>query len=109
MDYPSVGYGAGVHTTVDAPRRADDPPEFMRLVAHPVRWKLLQELVESDRAVSELTQLVAEPQNLVSYHLGRLRSGGLVSARRSSADGRDRYYAIDLGQCQDQLRAAGGA
>jgi protein-tyrosine-phosphatase len=78
-------------------------------VANPVRWKLLQELVESDRAVSELTQLVAEPQNLVSYHLGRLRSGGLVSARRSSADGRDRYYAIDLGQCQDQLRAAGGA
>jgi protein-tyrosine-phosphatase len=56
-----------------------------------------------------LTRLIDEPQNLVSYHLGRLRDGGLVSARRSSADGRDRYYAIDLVRCQDELQAAGGA
>ena len=34
----------------------------------------------------ELTGLVGEPQNLVSYHLGKLRDAGLVSARRSSAD-----------------------
>ena len=57
----------------------------------------------------ELTRLVDEPQNLVSYHLRRLRDGGLVSARRSSADGRDRYYAIDLARCQSELQAAGGA
>jgi ArsR family transcriptional regulator, arsenate/arsenite/antimonite-responsive transcriptional repressor / arsenate reductase (thioredoxin) len=91
-------------------RRGDgDPPRFVRLVAHPLRWKLLQALVDSDRAVWELTRLIDEPQNLVSYHLGRLRDGGLVSARRSSADGRDRYYAIDLVRCQDELQAAGGA
>ena len=90
-------------------RGAGDPPGFVRLVAHPVRWRLLQDLVESDRAVRELTRLAAEPQNLVSYHLRRLREGGLVSARRSSADGRDRYYAIDLLRCRDQLHAAGGA
>ena len=90
-------------------RSAGNPPGFVGLVANPVRWRLLQELVESDRAVWELTRLVAEPQNLVSYHLGRLRDGGLVSARRSAADGRDRYYAIDLGRCQEQLHAAGGA
>jgi protein-tyrosine-phosphatase len=85
------------------------PPEFVQLVAHPVRWHLLQELVASDRAVRELTQLLAAPQNLVSYHLGRLREAGLVSARRSSADGRDRYYAIDLARCRDQLQATGSA
>ena len=90
-------------------RGTGEPPAFVRLVAHPVRWKLLRELIESDRAVWELTQLVAEPQNLVSYHLRLLREGGLVTARRSSADGRDRYYAIDLPRCQDQLQAAGGA
>jgi protein-tyrosine-phosphatase len=88
-------------------RRAVDPPEFVRLAAHPVRWRLLHELIQSDRSVSELTQLVAAPQNLVSYHLGRLRTGELVSARRSSADGRDRYYAIDLERCREQLRATG--
>jgi protein-tyrosine-phosphatase len=70
---------------------------------------LLRELVASDRAVWELTQLLDEPQNLVSYHLRQLREGGLVSARRSSADGRDAYYAVDLARCQGQLQAAGGA
>jgi protein-tyrosine-phosphatase len=59
--------------------------------------------------VWELTQLVDEPQNLVSYHLRQLREGGLVSARRSSADRRDTYYAVDLAHCQLQLQAAGGA
>jgi protein-tyrosine-phosphatase len=85
------------------------PPEFVALVAHPVRWRLLEELAQSDRAVWELTERVDEPQSLVSYHLRRLRDGGLVSARRSTADGRDSYYAIDLRQCQAQLQAAGGA
>jgi ArsR family transcriptional regulator, arsenate/arsenite/antimonite-responsive transcriptional repressor / arsenate reductase (thioredoxin) len=90
-------------------RTGGDPPNFVRLVAHRVRWRLLEELVQSDRAVWELTQLVGEPQSLVSYHLRRLREGGLVSARRSSADGRDSYYAVDLFGCQRQLQAAGGA
>jgi ArsR family transcriptional regulator, arsenate/arsenite/antimonite-responsive transcriptional repressor / arsenate reductase (thioredoxin) len=88
---------------------AGDPPGFVKLVAHPVRWRLLEELVQGDRAVWELTRLVEEPQSLVSYHLRQLRVGGLVSARRSAADGRDSYYAIDLGRCQEQLQAAGGA
>src|SRR5262245_7654707 len=89
--------------------RTGDPPDFVRLVAHRVRWRLLEELVQSDRAVWELTRLIDEPQPLVSYHLRRLRDGGLVSVRRSSADGRDSYYAVDLVHCQQQLRAAGDA
>ena len=86
-----------------------DPPTFLRLVAHPVRWRLLRELVYSDRAVWELTQLLGERQSLVSYHLRQLRAEGLVSVRRSSADGRDSYYAVDLVRCEALLRAAGGA
>jgi protein-tyrosine-phosphatase len=82
---------------------------FLRLVAHPVRWRLLAALVRSDRAVHELTELVGEQQSLVSYHLGQLRAGGLVRARRSSADGRDSYYTIDLSRCGEQLGAAGAA
>jgi ArsR family transcriptional regulator, arsenate/arsenite/antimonite-responsive transcriptional repressor / arsenate reductase (thioredoxin) len=88
---------------------AADPPRFVKLVAHPLRWQLLRELVHSDRAVRELTRLIDAPQNLVSYHLRQLRDGGLVFARRSSADGRDSYYAIDLSACQEALQAAGGA
>lgn len=86
-----------------------DPPVFLQLVAHPVRWGLLRELVSSDRAVWELTQLLGERQSLVSYHLRQLRAEGLVSMRRSSADGRDTYYAVDLVRCGELLQNAGGA
>ena len=86
-----------------------EPPGFVQLVAHPVRWRLLRELVSSDRAVSELSGLVDEPQSLVSYHLGRLRDGDLVAMRRSAADRRASYYMINLVACRAQLQAAGRA
>jgi protein-tyrosine-phosphatase/DNA-binding transcriptional ArsR family regulator len=98
-----------VTPSVTAPRADVEPPSFVRLVAHPLRWRLLNELVSGDRRVRELTGLVHEPQSLVSYHLGRLRVGGLVRTRRSSADGRDSYYAIDLSRCREELQAAGAA
>ena len=85
------------------------PPEFLQLAGHPLRWRLLGELARSDRMVHELTGLVGEPQNLVSYHLGKLREGRLVSARRSSADRRDAYYALDLARMGELLSATGGA
>jgi protein-tyrosine-phosphatase/DNA-binding transcriptional ArsR family regulator len=85
------------------------PPEFLQLAGHPLRWRLLGELARSDRMVQELTRLVGEPQNLVSYHLGKLRDGRLVSARRSSADRRDAYYGLDLARVGKLLSAAGGA
>ena len=81
----------------------------MRLASNPVRWRLLRELVRSDRSVSELTALVDEPQSLVSYHLRHLRDGGLVSVHRSSADRRDSYYTIDLVACRKAFEAAGVA
>lgn len=85
------------------------PPAFLQLAGHPLRWRLLGELARSDRRVHELTDLVGEPQNLVSYHLGKLRDGGLVSARRSSADRRDSYYSVDLGTVRSALTAAGAS
>ena len=83
------------------------PPGFLRLAGHPLRWRLLTELARTDRQVRELTGLLGQPQSLVSYHLGRLRAGGLVSARRSSADGRDSYYRIDLARCRELLAETG--
>jgi ArsR family transcriptional regulator, arsenate/arsenite/antimonite-responsive transcriptional repressor / arsenate reductase (thioredoxin) len=69
----------------------------------------LAELARSDRMVHELTGLVGQPQNLVSYHLGKLRDAHLVSARRSSADRRDSYYTADLTRVGQLLAATGGA
>jgi len=85
------------------------PPEFLQLAGHPLRWRLLGELARSDRTVNELTGLVGEPQNLVSYHLSKLRDGRLVSMRRSSADRRDAYYTADLARLGGLLSATGGA
>ena len=94
------------HVTV---QRDTVPPGFLRLAAHPLRWRLLRELAHSDRQVRELKALLGQPQSLVSYHLGQLRSGGLVTTRRSSADRRDAYYSIDLARCGELLTAAGAA
>ena len=83
--------------------------EFLRLAGDPVRWQLLRELARSDRRVQELMGLTGRPQNVVSYHLAQLRSAGLVSARRSSADGRDAYYRVDLPRFGTLLAEAGRA
>lgn len=83
-----------------APRRVEpSPPAFLQLAADPVRWRLLAELALSDRRVRELSDLVDRPQNLVSYHLAKLRAEGVVTKRRSAADGRDSYYSLDLERC----------
>ncbi|MFE9656672.1 ArsR family transcriptional regulator [Micromonospora sp. NPDC006431] len=84
-------------------------PAFVRLAAHPLRWRLLTELADSDYRVRELATRVGEPQNLVSYHLRLLRDGGLVTATRSSFDGRDSYYHLDLDRCTDALAETGAA
>ncbi|WP_346535388.1 ArsR family transcriptional regulator [Micromonospora sp. DPT] len=83
------------------------PPAFVRLAAHPLRWRLLTELADGDYRVRELVTLVGEPQNLVSYHLRLLRDGGLVTTTRSSFDGRDSYYHLDLDRCADALADTG--
>jgi ArsR family transcriptional regulator, arsenate/arsenite/antimonite-responsive transcriptional repressor / arsenate reductase (thioredoxin) len=83
------------------------PPRFLRLAGHPLRWRLLRELARSDRRVGELCSLAGQRQSLVSYHLRRLRDGGLVVMRRSAADGRDTYYVLDLSRCGELLADAG--
>ena len=84
-------------------------PAFVRLAAHPLRWRLLTVLAGGDHRVRELAALVGEPQNLVSYHLRLLRAGGMVTATRSSFDGRDSYYHVDLDRCAARWPTAGAA
>lgn len=86
-----------------------DPPAFVRLAGHPLRWQLLTALAGSDYRVRELVTLVSQPQNLVSYHLRLLRQGGLVTATRSTFDGRDTYYHLDVNRCGEALAATGAA
>lgn len=61
-------------------------PPVLRLLADPVRWRLMRELASGDQRVRELTEAAGQPQSLVSYHLRQLRAAGLVTSRRSSFD-----------------------
>jgi protein-tyrosine-phosphatase/DNA-binding transcriptional ArsR family regulator len=88
------------------PRRVvAEMQQFLQVIADPHRWRLVTELAHSDRRVSELTNLVGGAQNLVSYHVRGLRDVGLVSSRRSSFDGRDTYYRLELTRCCELLNA----
>jgi protein-tyrosine-phosphatase/DNA-binding transcriptional ArsR family regulator len=71
-------------------------PSVLKLLAHDLRWTLLQQLTQSDYRVAELVAQVKQPLNLVSYHLRQLRQAGLVHERRSTADERSFYYSLDL-------------
>ena len=82
------------------------PPPVLALGADPVRWALMRELSQSDRQVDELVDALKKPQNLVSYHLGKLRAAQVISVRRSSHDARGLYYRLDLPRCQELLSGA---
>ncbi|WP_244422619.1 ArsR family transcriptional regulator [Ktedonobacter racemifer] len=76
--------------------REQPAPSVLKLLAHDLRWTLLQQLTRSDYRVAELVAQVKQPLNLVSYHLRQLRQAGLVHERRSTADERSFYYSLDL-------------
>lgn len=90
-------------------KNPEPPPLFVRLAGHDLRWQLLRELAGGDRRVRELVHAIDQPQSLVSYHLGKLRSAGLVTVTRSSADGRDVYYHLDLPTCSKLLSSTATA
>lgn len=82
-------------------------PNLFKLLAHDIRWQLLQALALSDRRVQELAAALRRPQNLISYHLRQLRAQQLIHERRSSYDARDVYYTLDVAQVQRLYHAAG--
>ena len=84
-------------------------PDFLKLLTHEIRWKLLALLAQSDYRVQELVRLLNQPQNLVSYHLRLLRDQHMVQERRSAADARDIYYSLDLARLRTSYLAAGQA
>jgi protein-tyrosine-phosphatase len=83
------------------------PLDFLKLLAHDIRWQLLLALSRSDHRVEELVKQIKQPHNLISYHLKRLRLERLVAERRSSADSRAIYYSLNLAQFSQLYLEAG--
>lgn len=77
-----------------------DPPEDLRAVAgvhkalaDPTRLRILQRLAEGEGSVSDLMHHVDLSQPLVSWHVRRLRTAGLVQTRRQ---GRETICSLSL-------------
>jgi protein-tyrosine-phosphatase/DNA-binding transcriptional ArsR family regulator len=81
-------------------------PPVLGLLAHDLRWTIVGLLAGSDLRTGELVARTGQAPSLVSYHLGRLREAGLVSVRRSAADGRDSYHTLDLDALGQAVAAA---
>jgi len=70
----------------------DQPDELRALrIVHKAladvnRLRIVQRLAEGEATVSELIERIGLSQPLVSWHLGRLRSAGLVQTRRAGRE-----------------------
>jgi ArsR family transcriptional regulator, arsenate/arsenite/antimonite-responsive transcriptional repressor / arsenate reductase (thioredoxin) len=87
--------------------QAEPLPNFLKIIAHELRWQMLSTLTRSDLRVQELMEAIQQPANLVSYHLKQLRRINLVTEHHSSADKRDIYYSLNLEQFRALYRETG--
>lgn len=63
-------------------RNADRAAQLLTAMANPKRLLILCHLLDRERNVSELAELVALGQSPLSQHLSKLRAWGLVTPRR---------------------------
>ena len=70
---------------------AEAATDFLKALAHEGRLMILCHLVERERSVAELEQLLNVRQSTVSQMLARLRQEGLVETRR---EGKTIYYRL---------------
>lgn len=68
-----------------------DLADLMRLLAHADRLRLIEELGQGEKTVSELVAALALPSTRISQHLALLRAHRLVAERRN---GRSHFYHL---------------
>lgn len=65
--------------------------EILKIIAHPIRIRLLQELKKNIHCVSDLIKILKVRQSTISQHLALLRKGDLVDYY---VEGKERCYFI---------------
>jgi DNA-binding transcriptional ArsR family regulator len=55
---------------------------FFKALAHPVRIRILEELVQGERSVQEIQSALRLEQPVVSQQIGVLRANGVVAGRK---------------------------
>jgi ArsR family transcriptional regulator len=80
-----------IASVVDPPDDLRELRRFHKVLADVNRLRIVRRLADGPATVSQLIEHVGLSQPLVSWHLGKLREVGLVSARRS---GRETVHTI---------------
>ena len=65
--------------------------ECLRVLAHPVRLRIVEYLLEDKYAVGELAVMCDVPQNVASEHLRLMEHCGLLKRER---EGRRVFYSV---------------
>lgn len=74
---------------------------LLKTLSHRDRLMILCQLVESEKSVSELEEILEISQSPLSQHLARMRHEGLVTTRR---EGKTIHYSL---QCKNTEKVIG--
>lgn len=80
--------------------RAGQASRLLSAMANDKRLMILCQLVEGERSVGELSDLLDTRQTTVSQHLAMLKRDGFVAARR---DGQTKFYSLMGGEARSIL------
>jgi DNA-binding transcriptional ArsR family regulator len=64
--------------------KCDELSQVLKSLAHPVRLKVLCQVIDGEKSVSELTEVCGISQSAMSQFLGRMRLEGVLESRRES-------------------------
>lgn len=87
-----MNQGSAKQFDIDAMQeQASQASSLLGAMCNETRLILLCQMVETERSVNELAELVSAAQSTVSQHLSLLRREGLVKARRQ---GQTQFYSL---------------
>ena len=84
--------------------KVEEVSHLLKLMAHPMRLKLLCHLIEGEKSVLEIAELCDAPQVATSQALAKLKADHLVECRK---EGQFVYYRIAderIGQMMTAMR-----
>ena len=76
--------------------------EFLKALSHEARLVILCMLIEGEKSVTEIEQILNLRQPAVSQQLARLRADGLVETRR---EGKNIYYSLARSDVREVIEA----
>lgn len=77
--------------------------KFFKGLGEPIRLRIVQTLLEKERNVSELVNIIGVPQSNISNHLACLKWCGYITSRK---EGTSVYYQIGDGRVKQIVALA---